>query len=229
MSTPLSLAQLLTTFGGRVSLAKEAADRSLSLGWPPFDALLPQGGLPEGVVELSADGALGGSTTVALLAVRAAQKASPDTWCAWLDPEGTLFAPGARMADVDLSRLLVVRPPRKELARIAVKMARAEIFRVLVIEKDAILGERERETRGECEVLVRKLALAAASSGSVVLLLTNRKHARPSPLPVALRLELERTPHALNVTVAKERHGHIGLRKSVPMDTKPHLPFSLVG
>ncbi len=227
MATPLSLAQLLTTFGGRVSLAKETTERGLSLGWPEFDSLLPEGGLPEGVVELSADGALGGSTTVALLTVRAAQKASPDAWCAWLDPEGTLFAPGVAMADVDVARLLVVRPPRKELARIAVKIARAEVFRVIVIEKDAILGERVKEPRGEGDVLVRKLALAAASAGSTVLLLTNRTHPRPSPLPVALRLELQRTPSTLDVTVAKERHGHIGIRKSVPIDTKPLL--SLVG
>lgn len=227
MVSPLSISELLATFGSRVSVGKESYGRTLSLGWPEFDSLLPEGGFPTGVVELSADRALGGSTSLSLLAVRAAQKEDPKAWCAWIDPEGTLFAPGAAMADVDLARLLVVRPTRKDLPRISVKLARSEVFRVIVIEKDSTTGAHTRETRGESEVLVRKLALTAAASGSTIVLITNLNQKRSSPLPVALRLELLRTPHAIDVTVAKERHGKIGLKKSVPIHTKPIA--SLVG
>src|ERR1700722_9416635 len=99
--------------------------QSLALSWAEFDALLPDGGLPHGVVELAAPLSLGGGTMVALAAIRAAQTRDPRAWCAWIDPTGTLYAPGVVMAGVELHRLFVVRPPQEELGSTAVKVARS--------------------------------------------------------------------------------------------------------
>lgn len=112
----------------------------LEISWPGLADLLPDGGVPRGVVELAAPRALGGSTSLALAAVRAGQARGEDTWCAWIDPEGTLHAPGVVAAGVDLSRMLVVRPPRRQLGRVAVKMMGAGAFEVVVIDFDAVPG-----------------------------------------------------------------------------------------
>src|SRR5579859_1922454 len=125
MAAALPLAELRALLVGRTPGASSriaSVAQALPLGWAELDAALPDGGLPRGVVELTSPRALGGATSVALAAVRAAQEKDPRAWCAWLDPDATLYAPGVAMAGVDLARLLVVRPSRAELSRIAVKV-----------------------------------------------------------------------------------------------------------
>lgn len=206
---------------------------SLSLGWPSIDALLPDGGLPRGVVELSSRGALGGPTRIAARAVAMAHAARAQSWAAWLDPEATLHAPGLSRMGVDLARLFVVRPPRADLGRIAVKVARAGAFDVVVVDMDALgagitaaawpppypllrsplARNGERSKSGAVrrplppEVIVRKLALAAEEGECTVILLTDANQSRAVQWPVALRLELERRPDALSVRVAKDHRG----------------------
>ena len=46
---------------------------------------------------------------MALAAVRAGQARGRGAWCAWVDPEGTLHAPGVVAAGVELARMLVDR------------------------------------------------------------------------------------------------------------------------
>ncbi len=200
----------------------------LSLGWPELEALLPEGGFPRGsVCELASPQAIGGSTRIALSAVRAAQKKDPRAWCAWIDPEGTLYAPGIARAAVDLRRLFVVRPPRVDLGRIAVKVAAAGAFEVIVIDMDPVRAaciqnkaffsapKRDRTRRRvPPEVLVRKLALAAAEGGANIFLLTDVSAPRAVPWPVALRLEVARRPDALAIRVAKDRRGKMSLAKT---------------
>jgi recombination protein RecA len=107
----------------------------LALSWSGLDAILPDGGLPRGaVVELSAPHALGGATSLALAAVTAGQGRNEDAWCAWVDPEGSLHAPGVVAAGVELSRMLVVRPPRPQLGRVAVKLVASGAFDVIVVD-----------------------------------------------------------------------------------------------
>jgi recombination protein RecA len=199
---------------------------ALALGWPELDAALPDGGLPRGVVELAAPRALGGSTSVALAAVRSAQqrakaslarsseargRAQEHGWCAWIDPEGTLYAPGVAKAGVDLARMLVVRPPRAELARVAVKVTASRAFDVVVVDFDPVEGARpvpepekkrkrwppdgksapqaslaapagQQPRLGQNQALVvRKLALAAEEAGAIVLLLTDASAPRAVP------------------------------------------------
>jgi recombination protein RecA len=187
----------------------------LSLGWPELEGVLPDHGLPRGVVEIAAAQALGGCTQVALAAVRGAQGRSPGAWCAWVDPEGTLYAPGVAKTGVDLRRLLVVRPPRRDLGRIAVKLAQARAFEVLVVDyaPPALVqpgGAQGRRRALRPEVLVRKLALLADEGGGTVVLLTDTTEPRAMSWPVALRIELARAPGALTVKVVKDRFCRLG-------------------
>src|ERR1700722_3089150 len=126
--------------GGKLWQAPPHEYGALALPWPGLGDLLPDGGLPRGVVELAAPRALGGSTSVALAAVRSGQARARSAWCAWIDPEGTLHAPGVVAAGVDLDRLLVVRAPRAQLARVAVKVVGAGAFEVVVVDCDAVPG-----------------------------------------------------------------------------------------
>src|SRR5450755_3671456 len=130
MSGAHDVEALLAQLGspGKLRLARWDAPSTLALSWPGLNDILPDGGLPRGVVELTAPRALGGSTSVALEAVRAGQARLKGAWCAWIDPEGTLHAPGVAAAGVDLTRMLVVRPLRAELARVVVKVIGAGAF-----------------------------------------------------------------------------------------------------
>lgn len=226
---------------------EDPARAALATGWPELDALLPDHGMPRGVIELTAPRALGGMTRIALATVRAAQRRDARAWCAWIDPEATLYAPGLAQCGVDLRRLFVVRPPRAEVPRVAVKIASAHAFDVIVVDVDAVHGAtapvtgggvssggagsasrtRARTTKGPTrrpwppEVLVRKLALLAEEAGTSILLLTDSLRPRAMPWPVALRLELTRRADAIAVRVAKDRRGRMGLAKTWVPVTEP--------
>jgi hypothetical protein len=210
-----------------------SGDQGSDIDWPELADILPDGGFPRGVVELSSPHAVGGSTAVAFAAIRSAQKKSATQThpnaipAAWIDTDTTLYAPGVANAGIDLARLFVIRPPRAELGRIAVKVARSGAFELLVIDVDAIAGVDEGaqkqarigsspcgtgSLRSKMEVVVRKLALAAEANGMTVILITDAHRHRAVPWPVAMRLELERRPGKIGVRVAKERHGRIGAK-----------------
>jgi hypothetical protein len=175
------------------------------------------GSLPAGVVELSAPRALGGATSLAVRAMAAAHARDPRSWCAWIDPEQNLHAPGLAQRGVDLARLLVVRPERKDVQRIAIKTVQSGAFDVVAIDVDSVgeMGIRKRKDA----LFVRKLALGAEKSGAAVLLLVDSLSKKSEPWPVALRLELERSPDSLFVRVGKDRHGRLVLAKArIAMD-----------
>jgi hypothetical protein len=208
MSAAHDVEALLAQLGTRVHLANTVeSEHSLALEWPELDALLPDGGLPRGVVELAAPHGRGGATSVALAAVRAGQARGQKAWCAWIDPEGTLHAPGVVAAGVALERMLVVRAPRAGLERVALKIVASGAFEVVAIDLDS---------RPRAEMLVRKLALAAEPSGATVLLLTDSTRPRAVPWPVSLRLELSRPDfRMLSVRVAKDRRARVMLAKAI--------------
>lgn len=237
-----SLPQGVSSLGDHEQRQRAVQSPSLALGWPSLDALLPDGGLPRGVVEITSRHALGGPTRIAARAVAMAHAKSDRAWCAWIDPEATLHAPGLARLDVDLARLFVVRPPRAELGRIAVKVARARAFDVVIVDIDAVLGaepawppryplsvpsgtgSRQAASAPKSrarrplppEIVVRKLALAAEEGECTVILLTDatQSQSRVVPWPVALRLELERRPDALSVRVAKDHRGRSNLART---------------
>src|SRR6266542_538277 len=113
---------------------------------PPLSSVLPEGGFPRGcVVELTSPANLGHGLSVALAACAASQRASVQrggemTWCAFLDPDRTLFGPAAQASGISLERLLVLYPPRHLLAKVAVRVALSRIFSVIVVDVASIPG-----------------------------------------------------------------------------------------
>lgn len=185
---------------------------SLAIGDLGLDDFLPDGGLPPGVVEMRSPRGLGGATEVSLRAVRAAQKISPDAWCAWIDPDGTLHAPRVAQLGIDLERLLVVRAPRGRLSSLATRVVDSGAFELVVIDADPIgLTTSTTLSSGLSEVAVRRLAVASERHGTRVVLLSSTQAKRPLPWPVAMRLELSQLSHGtLSVRLTKERHGRMG-------------------
>jgi hypothetical protein len=209
----------------------------LSLGWPELEKVLPDHGLPRGrgVVELASPpskpvtkalstrgggarggGATrGGATTIALLAVQSVHAADERSWCAWITPADapSLYAPALVQAGVDLSRILIVRPPSSALARTAIKVAASGAFDLVVVDAQTGQGGLDGRLAGggrakvDGAVVVRKLALASEEKGAACLVLTNAYESRATPWPVALRIEVERRPDALAVRVTKDRRG----------------------
>ena len=237
---PLSLASRVSDAESLLARALRHED-TLALSWPELEAALPGGVIPRGVVEIASP-RVHGCTSVALAVVRAAHARDARSWCAWIDPEGTLYSPGVEQAAIDRARLLVVRPPRAELGRIAVKVVASGAFDVVVVDVDAIAMAREDEQGGTearrkrervggwnqrarrsvpPEVLVRKLAVAAEPSGARVLLLTDVLAPRAIAWPVTMRLEIEPGDESMRVRVAKDRRGGVGVAKTVPYDTRP--------
>ena len=221
----------------------------LPLEWPELEQALPDHGFPRGVVEIAAMPRLhgmrqvspaggsmlhGGATSIAIAVMRAIHAADSQAWCAWISapldpPHGSpndrtppVHAPALAQANVDLDRLLIVRPSRQALARTVVKVAASGAFDLVIIDaphRNDLSGLRDVSSRtgrggappqgkdGSSALVVRKLALAAEECGTSSLLLTSALTPRSVPWPVALRLEVERRPDALAVRVTKDRRG----------------------
>ena len=201
---------------------KRAEPRILPLEVLELDAVLPDGGLPQGaVIELSAAGSAALATSVALAACRSAQQrgmahGGEAPWCAFIDPSATLHGPGVARSGVQLERLLIVRPPVEGLSRVALRLVESRVFAVIVVDMAGVPGQALDVPLGAWSRVVRRLSVAAEQSSSSVLLVTDRSAPRPLPLPVALRLELARpAPDQLSVCVAKERRGRITAPRSV--------------
>lgn len=203
---------------------EHAATQALQLGLP-LDALLPDGGLPRGaVVELAVSGTAALGTSVALAACRAAQSpragaqalatAAGQAWCAFIDPTGSLYAPAAARAGVNLGRLLVLRPNAEALSRTALRLVESQAFPLVVVDLAGVPGKPLDVPLAGWARVVRRLAIAVEQTESMVLLLTDAAAARPLPLPVAQRFELGLLGDQLSVRVAKDRRGRIaGPRK----------------
>jgi hypothetical protein len=189
----------------------------LATGFVELDRALPRGGFPRGAVsELCSSLGLGVPTSVALAAcataqLEARQEGRPVPWCAFLDPTGSLHGPGVAAAGVELSRLLVVRPPIESLARLAARLVTSGAFAVVIVDTAGVPGAGACSSLAAWPTATRRLALAAEAGPSVVLLLTDQDAIRPVPLPVAMRVELQQpAPGRLSLRVAKERQGQVG-------------------
>src|SRR5262249_12329205 len=140
-------------------------------------------------------------------------------WCAWIDPDCTLFGPAVRASGICLERLLVVRPQASEMARIAWKLAESGIFSVVVVDVSSVPSDSRSDSRypslGPWAKIARRLSLAVEKNATTLFLLTDADAPRPSQLPVAMRVELERKKGAVSVRVAKERYGRVSAAKSI--------------
>lgn len=221
MALPASVLEKLGSAWLKAGVHVPAEGRTqggLPLAVDSLNAALPDGGLLRGgVVELAVaePGALG--TSFGLLCCRAIQEearargACSLPWCAFVDPSGTLYAPGVAEAQVELSRLLVVRPPLEALSRVACKLAESPAFALVVIDTVGVPGAQPEVALGTWPRIVRRLAMAIEGTNRSVLLVTDAGAPRPLPLPVAQRIELKRTLlDQLSVRVAKDRRGRVG-------------------
>jgi recombination protein RecA len=201
---------------------------------PPLSGILPEGGFPRGcVVELSSPANLGHGMSVALAACAASQAESAragrdKAWCAFLDPDQTLFGPALPERGVSLDRLLVLRPPRQLLSRVAVQVAAACIFSVIVVDVSSVAGASSREqhrfeSMETWSKVARRLALSLEKTPTTLFLLTRTEAHRPLSLPVAMRLELENVnPDRLVVRIAKERFGRVTSPRQIAW-TRPDM------
>ncbi len=190
-------------------------------GWAELDAILPDGGLPYGIVEMACASpqtrarAYAGATSIATAAIARALGSDDRTLAAWIDPDRTLHAPGLVQAGVDVHRLLVVRPPppvsSSVLGRVAIKVVASGAFAIVVVD----MAHDARRAREAPELVVRKLALAAESSGATVVLLTEpaRMPPRTTPWPVAMRLDVTRVREGISLSIPKERRGRVQTAK----------------
>ncbi len=189
----------------------------------PLASVLPEGGFPRGgVVEIASPANLGHGLGIALSACSACQGASIENggdmaWCAFLDPDRTLFGPAVQASGVCLDRLLVLRPQRSLLAKVAVRVALSRIFSVIVVDVAAVPGasfpsraEPRSESMDAWSKVTRRLALAVEKTPTTVFLLTRSESLRSSALPVAMRIELENgETGSLSIRVAKEKYGRV--------------------
>jgi recombination protein RecA len=158
-----------------------------------------------------------------------------EAWCAFVDPTQSLFAPAIAAAGVDAQRLLVVQPTLEAMDRVAVKLAEAQIFSVVVVD---LVSTQWFEPEGRSDVstlalsrwvkIVRRLSLSIQGTATQIVLLTDLTAHRALPLPVALRLELQRTSQdRLRLTVAKDKLGRT--RAPISLDTTNLLPEVYTG
>jgi hypothetical protein len=206
----------------------EGRTRSLPVRFGGLDEVLPDGGLPRGaVVELAAPYGLARATSIALAACAAAQEearlrggeGTTGAWCAWLEPTSeaatgtdkvSLFAPAVARAGVDLARLLVVRPSLDALARVAARAAQSRVFSVIVVDLAGVPGRRPEVRLDRWVNPVRRLAMAVEGSETTIVLLTDAHAPRAMPLPVALRIEIDRAEEdVLMLRIAKDRRGRV--------------------
>jgi hypothetical protein len=197
----------------------EAQRKALPIGWGKLDEALPDAGLPRGaVVEIASPYGLARASSIALAACASAQaeatqrggKESAGAWCAWIDPSCTLFAPGVARAGVDLTRLLVVEPEAEDVARIATRVVSSGAFAVVVIDLAGVPGKRAVQRLDRWVNPVRRLCLAVEGSETTIILLTDAHAPRAMPLPVALRIEIDRAVEdVLILRIAKERRGRV--------------------
>jgi recombination protein RecA len=207
----------------------------LPTGFSPIDRQLPGGGLLTGaLVELAVAGAASLATTLGLAACRSAQRAAEQLggavpWCAFIDPSRSLYAPGVAHAGVQLDRLLVVRPSIEALGRVALRVVESQCFAVVVIDTVGVPGGELNVPLGSWPRIVRRLALALQETQSTALLITDSTARRPLTLPVAQRIELERSQaHKLILQVAKDRQGRVSAPVAIDLHEHSAWPARAV-
>lgn len=213
---------------GSSLLAERETVQGLPLGLEELDAALPDAGLLRGgIVELAVSGPSALATSIALLACRSAQQESKSRggdphWCAFIDPSGSLYAPGVYEAGVALERLLVVRPPVDALGRVALRLVQAQAFAVTIIDTVGAPGRQLNVPLGTWPRTLRRISMALEGSSSTLLFITDKQAARPLPLPVAMRIELKRVAEdKLELHVPKDNRGRISRPRSIAWVRSP--------
>lgn len=178
----------------------------LPSGFPELDALLPDGGWPQGALtELLVPNEGIGALQLVLPAL--ARLSQQRRWIAWVAPPYVPYPPALVAAGVDVSRLLFVHP-------------RAGGDGLLAIEqslRSGTCGAVLAWPMGGDGPSLRRLQLAAAEGHSSGILFRPASLA-DQPSPAAVRLRVERTAHGLDVSLLKRRGGWAAGPVTLPMD-----------
>jgi len=205
-----------------IEFLQRAKSAGISLGsQTPAESFLPfglnqlrsdQGILRGQVTELCVARTGGLATSLALSACAEAQRqglalgSTEGHWCAFVDPSGSLYAPGVQALGVRLDRLLVVRPPLESLAAVTLRLVRSQVCVLVVVDTAGVPGHPLQVDLGAWVRVVRQMTVALEGTESSVLLLTEENARRPLSLPVARRIELGRpNSEQLRFHVAKDR------------------------
>lgn len=200
-------------------------------GQDPWSAMLLSGEWPEGQVsELCLAGGFAGGTSLALNACRQVQETgalfSPDpSWCAFVDPSRSLYAPGVARAGVRLSHLLVVRPRPEDLVRVTLRLVESQSLPLVIVDLVGTPTHPLEVALGPWGRVVQRLSRALEGTVSRVLLLTHKDAPRPFPLRVGLRVELTRpAPDQLEYRITRTREGARGEGAALELAQTGRLP-----
>lgn len=195
------VAELQQRYGSRAArrgsaLPSPAAPPALPSGLARLDAALPGGGLPRGGLTEIVGPRSAGATTLALLAVAQAQRASAEIACL-LDLQGSFDPAGASALGVDLDSLAVVRPDDGAVAGLTVHTLLARrVVGVLVVDS---LPRWLALPRGPAALaaLLRVLPRLLPATGCALLVL--------NPLPTGLLPDPAAAPAATLAAAAALR------------------------
>jgi hypothetical protein len=197
----------------------------------PWGEMLLSGDWPEGLVsELSLAGGFAGGTSLGLNACRQVQEegvlfSREPSWCAFVDPSRSLYAPGVARAGVRLSHLLVVRPRPEELVRVTLRLVESQSLPLVIVDLVGTPTNPLEVPLGPWGRVVQRLGHALEGTSGRVLLLTHKDAPRPFPLRVGLRVELARpAPDQLEYRITRTREGARGQGASLELAQTGRLP-----
>lgn len=151
-----------------------------------------------------------GSGRAHLVAGIFAQRTARAESVAWIDADRTLYPPALAQHGVDLSYLLVVRPPAGHAIWAAEQVLRSGCFPVVAISGVGRLGSGGQ-----------RWARAVEQGRCVGLVLADPEPSAGRDLPAALRLQIQ----AGRFTVVRDRAGAFGRRGALPAPAERADPW----
>jgi len=215
MSAAATLAELRAQIRALEGGARVVRRRAPS-GVPVVDDLL--GGLPRpGIVEISG---VPGSGRVRLVASLLARATEQRRAVAWVDPERRLYPPALAAHGVEVSRLLVVRPPSDgshPWLWATEQLLRSGCFELVVVEPPTARGPGGRRAVARRPIGPRWAR--AAEHGQSTALVLGERPARQLAADVRLSVASEQ------VAVVRDRGGVAGRQRPLPELPVEARPF----
>ena len=172
-----------------------------STGKSSLDARLPGGGWPTAsLIEVLLDDTGLGEVQLFLPALVESQRRIGDVpWLVWIAPPHEPYAPALAQQGIELTRLLVVRPPTANEALWAAEQALGSGVCAAVL----------LWLKGTDDRWLRRLKLAAEAGGALGVLFRPERH-RFESSPASLRLVVSRGEHEMQLDLLKVQGGRPG-------------------
>jgi hypothetical protein len=171
-----------------------------STGRSSLDARLPGGGWPTAsLVEVLLDEAGLGEVQLFLPALIACQQSQGAPWLVWIAPPYEPYAPALAQQGIELTRLLIVRPPSATEALWAAEQALSSGVCAAVL----------LWLKGTDDRWLRRLKLASEAGGALGVLFRPERHRHESS-PASLRLLMSRGTDDAQIDLLKVQGGYPG-------------------